>query len=137
MTVQMKTGDRAALRWFRASYGALFIIAALFLFLGLGATLHLPPFEPPYGNGWPYIVAGLIFIVLGIFVVRRSLITLGIAIALYAIPTLIGLLNGDVTGLFIRIILIFFLVRGFIALRGIKAASGLVDSAATQARGPL
>ncbi len=120
----MKTGDKASARWFQASYWALFIIAALFLFNGLGEALHVPPFEPPYGSGWPFLVAGLVFVLLAVFVMRRSIIALGIAIALYVVPTLIGLLNGDVTGLFIRIILIFILIRGFISLRGLKAASG-------------
>jgi hypothetical protein len=116
----LNEGNTAAVRWFTASYWVLFVIAALSLVGGVVAALQGVQFEPPIDSGWLLVLVGLLFGLLAVFVKRRSLLALGIAIALYVIPALIGLLSGYVTGILIKIILAFILVKGFLSLLKLK-----------------
>jgi hypothetical protein len=102
----------------RNAYLALYIIGGLTLLLGLTAELgHVDALLKLFGSGWIVAAEGLILIVLGYFTMRGSLIALGIAIALYGIDAILTVLAGAIAGVWVRALVLFFLIQGFLALR--------------------
>jgi glucose dehydrogenase len=93
------------------------------LFLGLIAWLFQVEFLQDIGIGFYSIIFGLVFLVLGFFVKRRSAVALILAIAIFALDALLGLLAGGAsyaTGLVVRVILIIPMVQGVGAIRALK-----------------
>ena len=126
----------------RNAYIALYIIGGLTLLLGLIAEVgHVDVLLKLFGSGWIVAVEGLVLIVLGYFTSRGSLIALGIATAIYAIDAILTLLAGSIAGIWIRALVLFFLIQGFLALRELNRrrtapASPSASSSATAADAP-
>ena len=105
----------------RNAYVALYIVGALTLLLGLTAELgRVAVLLELFGSGWVVAAEGLILIALGYLTMRGSLIALGIAIAFYGIDVILTLLAGGIAGVWIRALVLFFLIQGFMALRELK-----------------
>jgi hypothetical protein len=120
----------------RNAYIALYIIGGLTALLGLVAELgRVDVLLNLFGSGWIVAGVGLISIVLGYFTMRGSLIALGIAIALYGIDTILILVSGGLAGIWIRALVLYFLIQGFLALRELKRRQASLASPATPASG--
>lgn len=105
----------------RNAYVALFIIGGLTVLLGLVAELgRVQALLQLFGSGWFIAVEGLVLLILGYFTMRGSLIALGIAIAIYALDAIASLGLGSISGLGLRLVVLAFLIRGFLALRELK-----------------
>ena len=100
---------------------ALYIVGGLTVLLGLTAELaRVNLLLQLFGSGWAVAAEGLVLIVLGYFTMRGSLVALGIAIALYAVDAILSLVTGGISGVWIRALVLFFLIQGFTALRELK-----------------
>jgi len=120
----------------RNAYIALYIIGGLTALLGLVAELgRVDVLLNLFGSGWIVAGVGLISIVLGYFTMRGSLIALGIAIALYGIDTILILVSGGLAGIWIRVLVLYFLIQGFLALRELKRRQASLANPATPASG--
>jgi hypothetical protein len=128
-----KTLDESKLRSrHRNAYLALYIVGGLTLLLGLVAELgRVEVLLQLVGIGWAVAVEGLILIVLGYFTMRGSLIALGIAIGLYAIDAIATVMIAGVRGIWLRLLVLFFLVQGFMALRELKRRQTVAASPAS------
>jgi hypothetical protein len=105
----------------RNAYVALYIIGGLTLLLGLVAELgRVQVLLQLFGSGWFIAAEGLVLLILGYLTRRGSLIALGVAIAIYALDAIASLGLGTISGLGLRLVVLFFLVRGFMALRELK-----------------
>jgi hypothetical protein len=105
----------------RNAYLALYIIGGLTLLLGVVAELgRVSVLLQLLGSGWAVAVEGVILIVLGYFTMRGSLVALGIATALYAVDAVFSVLAGGISGIWIRLLVLFFLIQGFLALRELR-----------------
>ena len=102
----------------RNAYIALYIVGGLTLLLGLVAELgRVEVLLQLFGSGWVVAVEGLILVVLGYFTMRGSLLALGIAIGIYGIDAILTVVAGSFQGLWLRALVLFFLIQGFMALR--------------------
>jgi len=117
-----KVADESKLRSrVRNASIALYVIGGLTLLLGLTAELaRVDLLLEMFGSGWAVAAEGLILIVLGYFTMRGSLLALGIAIAIYAVDAILSLLSGGISGIWLRALVLFFLIQGVIALRELK-----------------
>lgn len=113
----------------KTTYGVIFFIGGLNIVEGIVLALvqNLP--STLQGSSIGALISGLVFVLLGFFVRRRSAIALGIAVALQALNVLVwdflgwawvssGSLGGGIVGL--QIGLLFFMIRGFSAIREIR-----------------
>jgi len=111
---------------------ALYIVGGLTLLLGLVAELgQVEALLQLFGSGWVVAVEGLILVVLGYFTARGSLLALGIAIGIYGIDAILTVVGGALQGIWLRALVLFFLVQGFIALRELKRRQMAVVSPAS------
>lgn len=62
------------------------------------------------------VVAGLFFVI-GVFANRRIITAFVIGIILYGLDSVLMLLVGDILGIIIHAIALFFIIRGFLAAR--------------------
>jgi hypothetical protein len=100
---------------------ALYIVGGLTLLLGLVAELgQVEVLLQLFGSGWVVAVEGLILVVLGYFTMRGSLLALGIALGIYGIDAILTIVGGALQGIWLRALVLFFLIQGFIALRELK-----------------
>lgn len=121
----------------RNAYLALYIIGGLTLLLGLVAELgRVDVLLQLFGSGWLVAVEGLVLLVLGYFTMRGSLIALGIALGLYAIDAIATFLIAGVRGIWIRLLVLFFLVQGFMALRELKRRQAVPTTPASESPSP-
>lgn len=105
-------------RWVRIAYWVLYAVGGLTLLLGVAAVLsRVTSAAGGLGNGWVTSAQGSVFIVLGYFTMRRSVAALGIAIGLYTVESLRTIAVLGLAAAPIRVVVIFFLVQGFLALR--------------------
>ena len=114
----------------RSAYRIVFWIAALNITLGLIAALFRVAFLQSMGIGLFSALVGLVLLVLGCFARRRSVAALVLAIALFALDGLAGILlplltEADwpalIAGLVGRIVLIVPMVRGVGAIRTLES----------------
>ncbi|GMU58718.1 MAG: hypothetical protein AMXMBFR34_04810 [Myxococcaceae bacterium] len=107
----------------------LYFLAALNAVLGAAVVaFHVTALEN-MGLGVGNIILGFIFAVGGYFTMQRSMVALGLSIALYAIDGIAGLVMAaeaggrpGVGGIFIRVFFIIILARGITGIRMHKAA---------------
>jgi hypothetical protein len=111
----------------KVAYGIVFFLAGLNIVLGLIATLFQIEFLQAAGISIGSVVFGLIFLALGFLVKRGSAIALLIAIVLFALDGVLGLVfaimggfNPSIAGIVARIILIIPMVQGVGAIRALK-----------------
>jgi len=109
------------------AYGMVFFVAGLNLVLGVLAMLFQIEFLQALGIGLFSIIFGVVFLLLGFFVRRRSSIALILAIAIFALDGILGLVssatNGvdpGVGGLLARVILIIPMIQGVPAIRDLR-----------------
>jgi hypothetical protein len=128
-----KTLDEPKLRSrHRNAYIALYIVGGLTLLLGLVAELgRVEVLLQLFGSGWGVAAEGLVLLVLGYFTMRGSLLALGIALGLYAIDALATVAIAGIKGIWLRLLVLFFLVQGFMALRELKRRKPAQASQAT------
>jgi hypothetical protein len=132
-----KTLDEAKLRSRQRNASiALYIVGGLTLLLGLVAELgRVTVLLQLFGSGWVVAVEGLILIVLGYFTMRGSLLALGIAIGIYGIDAILTVVGGGIQGIWIRALVLFFLIQGFLALRELKRRQAIATSAGSPSPG--
>jgi hypothetical protein len=115
---------------------ALYIVGGLTLLLGLTAELgRVEVLLQLFGSGWVVAVEGVILIVLGYFTMRGSLIAVGIAIALYGIDAILTVVSGAIGGIWLRALVLFFLIQGFLAMRELKRRSRVAASPGSPSSG--
>ena len=102
-------------RRYRNAYIALYVIGGLTVLLGLVTALGRVAVLPQV-----FAVEGAILIVFGYFTMRGSLLALGIATGLYAIDGVLTVATGSYQGIVIRVLILFFLIQGLMALRELK-----------------
>ena len=102
-------------RRYRNAYFALYVIGGLTLLLGLVTALGRVEVLPEV-----FAIEGVILIVFGYFTMRGSLLALAIATGLYAIDGVLTVATGSYQGIVIRVLILFFLIQGLIALRELK-----------------
>lgn len=116
-----KLNDRALHGRHRNAYLALYIIGGLTVLVGVIAEVgRLDVLLKLLGSGWVVAVEGVVLLALGYFTMRGSLVALGIAIGLYALDAISSVFLGAIQGIWIRLLVLFFLVRGFMALREMR-----------------
>ena len=71
---------------------------------------------------------GAILIVFGYFTMRGSLLALGVATGLYAIDGVLTVASGSYQGIVIRLLILYFLVQGLMALRELKRRESMGTS---------
>jgi hypothetical protein len=115
----------------RMAYGMVFFIAALNVILGLIATLGPAAFLRSLGIGVLSIVFGLIFAVLGAFVMRMSAVALIAAIVLFALDGILGFVlvaSADIApnigGVVARAFFLVPMVQGVRAIAVLKERAG-------------
>lgn len=110
------------LQW-RLAYCAIFFIGGVNILMGFLLT-QIQNQSDLYPSSNTPLVLGLllggVFLLLGIFVVRKSRAALDIAITLYAIDALIALVQLNRPGVAFHAILLAFMVTGERALRRIR-----------------
>jgi hypothetical protein len=107
---------------FQEAYGIVFLIAGLNLLLGIAAMLFPIEFLRQIA-GLPSIIFGLIYFVLGLFARRRSITALLMAIILFTVLTILGVVgffvngaNSGSVGLIVRLYLIWLMIQGIGAI---------------------
>ena len=109
------------------AYGVVYFIAGLNLVLGLVSFLFDVALLQQIGIGFGSIIFGLVFLVLGIFVQRKSAVALILVIVIFALDEIIGVFlaisqgyNPGLGGVFARIILLIPMFQGVGAIRVLK-----------------
>jgi len=120
----MKALDESKLRRrYRNAYIALYVIGGLTILLGLVVALGRVQFLPEV-----FAVEGAILIVFGYSTMRGSLLALGVATGLYAIDGVLTVASGSYQGIVIRLLILYFLVQGLMALRELKRRESMGTS---------
>ncbi len=111
----------------KTAYGMVFFIAGLNIVLGLAAGIFQVEFLQSIGISFYSIIFGVVFLVLGYFVQRRSAVALVIAIAVFALDGILGLVTAisqgydpNSGGIIARIFLLIPMIHGVGAIRAIK-----------------
>ena len=119
--------DGDPLQKLKVAYSVVFFVGGFNIILGIVAVIGNIGFLLRLGIGHQAVIIGIIFLVLGFFVRKKSIIALGIAIGLLIIDALLGFYlaiqsggNTPSAGLAIRIIFVIFLFQGFKAIKTIK-----------------
>lgn len=109
------------------AFGIVFFISVLNTVLGMASVLFPASFWQTVGIGVPSIVFGLVFLVLGLLVKRKSQVALWVAIAVFALDGILGfvfMMTEGVTpgagGLLARILLVIPMIQGVPAIRALK-----------------
>src|SRR5574341_2042809 len=108
----------------KTAAGIVWFIAGLNLLVGLAATVLQIQLLLSLGFGWYSIVFGVIFLALGFFVQRRSAIALILAIVIFTLDALLGIVgtiaaggSPAIGGLVFRALLIYAMIRAVGSLR--------------------
>ena len=118
----------------KIAYGILFFLGVLNTLLGLAAALFEVELLQNIGIGWGAALMGLIWLVLGFFVMRRSSLALIIALVLYLRDSLATLYfsfeagGNPTTQLIIRAAFVYGLYQGISAIQELKAAEAPPDA---------
>jgi hypothetical protein len=120
----------------RNAYLLVYVVGGLNSLLGLLSLLLKVQFLQQVGIGLASFLFGLVFLGLGFLVQKRSLFALILAIVLFIIDGLSGLMfaaaaggSAPVTGLFVRIILLVPMIQGVSAIKALKARAAAVPPA--------
>ncbi len=108
----------------KTAYGAIFFIAGLSIVVGIVAELFKVEFLLQRGMDYFSILYGVLFLVLGFYVKRRSNIALGIAVGLYALDAILSVIMFGITSsigvIMWRIFLLPLMIKGFDAISSLK-----------------
>ncbi len=112
---------------FKNAYQMVYFVAGLNLILGVISFLFNLEFLQQLGIGFGSIIFGLVFLMLGLFVQRKSTIALILAIGIFALDGIAGLFlaasqgyNPGIGGIFVRIILLVPMFQGVGAIRALN-----------------
>jgi hypothetical protein len=112
---------------FKTAYVVIYLIAALNIVLGLVGWLFDVQFLLAIGIGQSSIAFGLLFLGLGFFAQRRSVIALVLAVGIFALDGILSLIVSIAQGyapnmldIFVRVLLLVPMIQGITALRGMK-----------------
>ena len=94
---------------------ALYVVGCLTLFLALITALAPIAVLPLV-----YAIEGALLLAFGYLTMRGSLLALGIATGLYTLEGLLLAAGGRYQGIVLRVLILFFLIQGFRALRELK-----------------
>jgi len=113
---------------FKTAYVMVYIVAGLNLVLGFVSFLFNVEFLQQVGIGFGSIIFGLVFLVLGFFVQRKSAIALILAIVIFALDGILGIVlaasqgySPGVGGIIARIFLLIPMVQGVGAINALKS----------------
>lgn len=111
----------------KAAYIITYFIAGLNLVLGLVATLFQVEFLQQLGIGFYSLIFGLIFLVLAIFIQRKSMVSLILAIIIFIVDGVLGFVFSAIagvtpstTGILGRVILLIPMFQGIGAIKALK-----------------
>lgn len=114
----------------KTAYGLIYVVAGFGLVAGILALVLNNSFLNDLGLGWSTVIMGAIFAVLGFFTQRESKAALIIAIVLYALDAVAGLVLNAMAGasfssasLVIKIFIIGYMIPGLKAIDDIKKAN--------------
>jgi hypothetical protein len=105
------------------AYGIIFFVGAINIILGIAAVAADIDVLKRLGLGYATMVLGLIYLVLGYFVRRRSTVALVIAIALFAVDTVLAAALGAIGAVVARVFFLIVMFGGFSAIRELKQAN--------------
>ena len=115
---------------FKNAYLMVYFVAGLNLVLGFISILFDVEFLQTLGIGSVSIIYGLVFLVLGFFVQRRSAVALILAIVLFALDGILGFVlaiaggyNPGIGGMVARIFLLIPMIQGIGAIKALKSKS--------------
>ncbi len=111
----------------KAAYIITYFIAGLNPVLGLVATLFQVEFLQQLGIGFYSLIFGLIFLVLAIFIQRKSMVSLILAIIIFIVDGVLGFVFSAIagvtpstTGILGRVILLIPMFQGISAIKALK-----------------
>lgn len=105
---------------FRVACGTVFLISLVNLLLGVIVLFSQNQALAQQESPLILLIAGGIFLLLGFFAARKSSLALGIAVTIYSIDGVLSLFLGNIPAVFFHILLIFWMARGFAAIRAIQ-----------------
>ena len=112
----------------KTAYGMVYFVAGLNLVLGFVSFLFNVEFLQQIGIGFGSIIFGLVFLVLGFFVQRKSAVALILAIVIFALDGILGVFlaasqgyNPGAGGIIARIFLLIPMVQGVGAIKALKS----------------
>ena len=113
----------------KLAYGVIFFVAALNILLGVVAETTGSDIMKTIGLGIQSVIVGAVFLLLGVFVVKRSLAALVIAIVLFAVDavaTFVLVISAGgqpaIGGIVMRVFLLYGMAQGIPAIRALKMA---------------
>ncbi len=109
------------------AYKITFFIAGANIVFGLtGSLLKTTSFNLPTGGIWS-VVIGCVFFVLAIFIMRKSMTALSIAVGMVIIDLLLAIIfRGNIPTVLLiaiivfRILILFVMIQGFVAIKVLK-----------------
>ncbi len=104
----------------KQSYGILYFVGGINFVLGLVAWLFQIDFLLELGMGLYSIIVGSIYLLLAFLVQKRSRIALILAMLLYGLETILGAMNGAVSGLIVRVLFMVMMWQGFGAIKELR-----------------
>jgi hypothetical protein len=114
----------------KTAYGIIYVVAGFGMIAGILALVLNNSFLYDLGLGWGTLIMGAIFAVLGFFTQRKSKAALIIAIVLYGVDAITGLVLNAMAGasfstasLVTKIIFIGFMIPGVRAIDELKKAN--------------
>lgn len=113
---------------FKNAYGIVYFIAGLNIVLGLISFLFNVELLRQMGIGFGSILFGLVYLVLGFFVQRRSSVALVLAIIIFALDGILGVFFASMqgytpsgAGIVARIFLLIPMGQGFGAIKALRS----------------
>lgn len=110
----------------KAAYGMIYVIAALNIILGIVVVVGGFTFLANLGIGAGSIVFGVIFVILGFLVSKRSVIALTLAVGLFGLDGILIVMQmaqsegGGTGGIIARVFFLIPMMGGFSAIKSLK-----------------
>jgi hypothetical protein len=111
----------------RVASGVLLVIGGLSIAVGLVAELFRVQQLMQRGIGLGSMIEGVVYVLLAVLARRRSVVALGIAVALMVLDLVVGLagprgVTPSYGGVIVRVLLLVTVSQGFGAIRALKSA---------------
>jgi hypothetical protein len=115
---------------YKNAYMLIYFIAGLNLVLGILASVLNITLLQDLGIGFASILVGMVYLILGFFVQRKSSLALILAIILFAADSLFGVVvtvmeggTPGIAGLLVRVLLLIPMFQGVPAIKALKSKS--------------
>ncbi len=113
-----------------SAYALVYLIGGISLILGAVSFLFNVEFLQQIGIGLSSFLLGLVFLVLAFFIQRKSMVALVLAIAIFTLDSIAGIVlsvmqgyEPSIGGIILRIFLLIPMIQAIGALRAIKKAN--------------